>query len=99
MSNNKDIMDELKEQRKESNTWRSKTDERLSSIDVTNAVQNEQLKEHMKRTALAEGQIKRIDKRLNILERPLSVKKASAIAIAVFSLIAGAAKILTIFKL
>ena len=69
MSDTKDIMDELKEQRKESNTWRSKTDDRLSSIDVTNAVQNQQLQEHMRRTALAEGQIKRIDKRLNILEQ------------------------------
>lgn len=106
----KEMRDDAKSDRKEASIWRMKTDERLSSIDKIAATQTEQLKEHMRRTEIAEKRLdslgdkinahsdvhESVERRISTLEQPLAVKTVIKWIVACGA-VAGA--IVTIMKL
>lgn len=65
-------------------------DKRLDNVDVTLAKQNEQLTEHIRRTAIAEENIKHINKHVSFVEGGLK-------AIGVLSMILGLLKLIGLF--
>ena len=64
-----------------------KLDSRLDGIDVTLAKQHEQLVEHIKRTKIAEENIKHINKHVNMMEGGLKAFGAISAVLGILKLL------------